>query len=140
MSNRKFSIGLALGLGLSLNLMSTGTAAAGFDGKSNLVCAAIHVIGCTDGVCAEGNSQTFDLPTFVYIDFKGKVVHGTNDSGDEVTSPINNFELTDKAIILQGFENHRGWTLGVDRQTGGMTLSATGSDVSFIIFGNCSNS
>jgi hypothetical protein len=42
-----------------------------------------------------------------------------------------------EAIILQGFENHRGWTAAIERQSGGLTLSSTGADVGFIIFGNC---
>jgi hypothetical protein len=137
MHNRKSLAGLALGLGLSLGLMATGASSADFDGKSNLVCASYHVAGCIDGACVEGHSQTFDLPTFMYMDFKRKVVHGTNTNGEEVTSPIKSYEVTDKAMILQGFENHRGWTIGVDRQDGSLTLSSTGADVSFIIFGNC---
>jgi hypothetical protein len=139
MHNRNLLSGLALGLGMSLGLMTTGASAAGFDGKSNLVCAAYHVAGCADGACVEGIPQTFDLPIFMYMDFKRKVVHGTNKNGEEVTSPIKNFEVTDNAIILQGIENHRGWTTGIDRQTGELTLSSTGADVSFIIFGNCTN-
>jgi hypothetical protein len=137
MRNRKLLSGLALGLGMSLGLVSTGASAAGFDGKSNLVCAGIHVIGCTGGLCTEGSPLTFDMPTFMYMDFKRKVVHGTNESGAEVTSPIKNYEVTDEAIILQGFENHRGWTAAIERQGGGLTLSSTGADVGFIIFGNC---
>ena len=139
MHNRKPLSGLALGLGLSLGLMATGASAAGFDGKTNLICAAYHVVACTDGACVEGIPQSFDLPTFMYMDFKRKLVHGTSKSGEEVTSPIKNYEVTDEAIILQGFENHRGWTTGIDRQTGELTLSSTGADVSFIIFGNCTN-
>ncbi len=69
MHNRKSLAGLALGLGLSLGLLSTGASAAGFDGKSNLVCAGIHVVGCTDGQCSEGSPLTFDMPTFIYVDF-----------------------------------------------------------------------
>ncbi len=65
------------------------------------------------------------------------MVHGTNENGAEVTSPIKNYEITDEAIILQGFENHRGWTAGIDRQSGGLTLSSTGAGIGFIIFGNC---
>ena len=137
MRYRKPLAGLALGLGLSLGLMTTGASAAGLDGKSNLVCAGIHVVACTDGLCTEGSPLTFDMPTFIYVDFNRKVVHGSNESGADVTSPIKNFEVTDEAIILQGFENHRGWTAGIDRQNGGLTLSSTGAGIGFIIFGNC---
>ena len=48
-----------------------------------------------------------------------------------------NLEATEKQVILQGVENHRGWTAAIDRQTGRMTLTSPGTDVSFMIFGAC---
>lgn len=134
---RTLSMRLALGMGLSAALMSAGTLAAGITGKSNLVCASIKVVACAEGACMQGEAQTFDLPTFMFLDVKRKLVHATSEQGEEVSSPVKNFEVTDNAIILQGLENHRGWTAGIDRQTGGLTLSSTGADVNFIIFGNC---
>jgi len=135
MHHRKLLTGL--GLGLSAVLFSAGAAAAGISGKTNLVCASINVVACTEGTCMQGKAQTFDMPIFMFIDVKRKVVHATDESDEEVTSPIKNYEVTENAIILQGFENHRGWTAGIDRKTGGLTLSSTGADVSFTIFGNC---
>lgn len=127
----------ALGLGLSAALLSAGAAAAGVSGKTNLVCASIDVVACTKGNCIQGKAQTFEMPTFLFVDVKRKVVHGVDESGEEVASPVKNYQVTEKAIILQGFENDRGWTAGIDRKTGGLTLSLTGADVSFTIFGNC---
>ena len=137
MYRTKFSIGLALGLSLSAALVAAGTAAAAITGKTDLVCASVNVVGCTDNNCLQGQAYTFDMPNFMFVDVKRKLVHATDESGKEVSSPIKNFEITENAIILQGLENHRGWTLGIERKTGGMTMSATGPEVSFMVFGNC---
>ena len=131
------STGLALGLGLSATVASVAVSAAAISGKADLVCASVNVVGCTDDNCLRGQAHTFDMPTFMFVDVKRKLVHGTDESDKEVSSPIKAFEITENAIILQGFENHRGWTLGIERKTGEMTMSATGADVSFMVFGNC---
>lgn len=137
MHYKKLSTSLALGLGLSAAIFSGGASASAITGKTDLVCASVNVVACTDGNCIQGQAQTFDLPTFMFVDVKRKLVHAVDESGKEVSSTIRDFEVTDKAIILQGFENHRGWTVGLDRANGKMTLSTTGADINFTVFGNC---
>jgi hypothetical protein len=134
---KKHSANFALGLGLAAALLSTGASAGAISGKADLVCASVNVVGCTGTDCMQGQAHTFELPDFMFVDVKRKLVHASNDSGEEVSSPIKNFEVTDDAIILQGIEDHRGWTLGIERDKGKMTLSSTGPAVSFMIFGNC---
>jgi len=137
MHKRLLSTGLALGLCLGATLMSAGAAAAAISGKINLICAATNAVGCTGGICREGQAATFDMPNFMFVDAKRKLVHAINEKGEEVSSPIKSYEVTDNAIILQGFENHRGWTLGIVRGDGAMSMSSIGADVNFMIFGNC---
>jgi hypothetical protein len=128
----------ALGLGLATTLLSTGAAAAGFDGTANLVCAAVDVVGCTNGpVCAQGQAKAFDLPAFMFIDFQNQVIRATDESGYKEVSPIRNLEKTDARLILQGVENHRGWSATIDRSSGAVTVTSSGPDVSFMVFGNC---
>ena len=129
---------LAMGLGLTTTLLSGGASAAGFDSKANLVCAAIDVVGCVNGPgCVEGQARTFELPEFFFVDFKNKVVRGTEEGRQQEVSRIRNFDVTEKQVILQGVENHRGWSIAIDRQNGRMTLTSAGADVSFMIFGAC---
>ena len=134
MQYRKHLAALALGLGLS-----AGVSAAGLSASGNMVCAASAVVGCTTGPsCLQGTSASFDLPTvFMFVDFKKKTITGTEADGDKVVSPIRNMEITDSTLILQGIENQRGWSMAVNRQSGEMSLSSTGPDVDFMIFGAC---
>jgi hypothetical protein len=123
---------------MTTTLVSGGASAAGFDGTANLICAAIDVVGCVDGSsCVEGQARTFELPGFMFVDFEKKLIRATGESGHKEVSPIKNFEQTEKQVILQGVENHRGWSAVIDRQTGRMTVTSAGSDVSFMIFGAC---
>jgi len=138
MRNRHRASALALGLGLTTTLLSSGASAAGFDGTTNLVCAAIDVVGCSNGPgCMEGRASSFDLPEFMFVDFQNKQVRATKESGHKQVSPIKNLEATEKQVILQGVENDRGWSAAIDRKTGKMTVISAGSDVSFMVFGAC---
>jgi hypothetical protein len=137
MHKRLVSTGLALGLGLSATLLPAGASAEAISGKKNLICASDTVVACADGICMQGPATDFDMVNFMFVDAEGKMVYAMNEEGEKVVSPINSYEITDNAIILQGFENHRGWTIGIDRGDGKLTMSATGADLGFMVFGDC---
>jgi hypothetical protein len=40
-------------------------------------------------------------------------------------------------MIMQGYENHRGWTMAVNRMDARFTLSVTGPEANFMIMGAC---
>jgi len=130
--------GMALVLCLAGAAFSSGALADGFTGKTSGVCAAVSVVACTDDfVCMQGNAHTFDLPPFLFIDIKKNTVRGVEGKVEKVTSPILTKEITENSVILQGHENHRGWTIAIDRNDGTLNLSSTGPDVNFMITGNC---
>jgi hypothetical protein len=62
---------------------------AAFDGSSNLICATIEVVACMSGTnCTRGQARTFELPEFMTVDFKKKIIHVTYDGGStEAESP-----------------------------------------------------
>ena len=119
-------------------LLPAGVSAAGLDAKANLVCAAVDVIACANGPgCREGSANSFDLPQFMFVDFKKQQIHATDETGLNVVSPIKNSEITEPHIILQGTENHRGWSATIDKANGKMTVVSSGPGVSFMVFGAC---
>jgi hypothetical protein len=127
-----------LAVGAAVAAVQPGMSYAGFDASKNLVCAAIDVVGCVGGPdCSSGQAATFDLPQFMVVDFEQKVIRATDESGHKEVSPIRNLEQTDLQLILQGVENHRGWSAAIDRRTGQMTVTSAGPEVSFMIFGAC---
>lgn len=126
------------GFCISTGLMSHGAFAAGLDGTSNLVCATADVVACTGKPnCRQGHARTFDLPDFMFIDFKKKVVRTTKESGHNANSPIKNLVKDGTQLILQGVENGHGWSLSIDQKNGRMTTVVSGEDLGFIVFGAC---
>jgi hypothetical protein len=125
-------------LGFAAMLLPVGASATGLDGKSNLVCAAVDVIGCTNGPgCREGTANSFGLPQFMFVDFNKQEIQATDETGLDVISEIKSSEITEQQIILQGIENHRGWSVTIDRGDGQLTVASSGSGVSFMVFGAC---
>ena len=117
---------------------ATDTKGPVIDGKTTLVCSVNNVTACPDtGRCLQGQARSFDLPQFITVDFAGKEVRTTKDSGDKAVSAIKNQETSRNQVLLQGTENGHGWTMAIDANHGRMTTSTTGEDVSYILFGAC---
>jgi hypothetical protein len=107
-------------------------------GKKNVVCATQDILACGEGaVCVQGKPSTFDMPAFMFADVGGKEIRAVDADGTTIASPIKTFEVTEQSAIMQGYENHRGWTLAIDKTDGSFALSATGGDVNFTIMGAC---
>ena len=118
--------------------VSSVVSAAGLDGSSDIVCAATHVVACTeDGVCLQGQAKTFDLPELLVLDTKIKALRSTRESGVKAVSPIKNMELNGDQLVIQGVENSRGWDIAINAKTGRMSAAGVGDDVSFLVHGTC---
>ena len=111
-----------------LFVMASANAKDAFNGSSDLVCATISVVGCLDATnCSRGLASTFDLPQFLDVDFKKKLIHTTYDDGETTAdSPIRYQEVNGSQLVLQGVENGHGWTMAVHKDTGRMSISAVG--------------
>lgn len=125
----------ALLLGLLALLLPAGAWAEGIDGETPLVCDLTKGSLC-DGVaaCAPADFAKIDLPPVYTVDFAAKQL--ASEDGQR-TSPIASKELLDAVLVLQGFQNGRGWSMVIDRATG--HLSATVADVegALVIAGAC---
>jgi hypothetical protein len=120
-------------------VVAPGASAGKYDGSANLVCSTVGVVACTTRAssCIRAHTSDFDLPDFLFVDLENKVVRATEDNVQTETSPIKSSERSEHQLLLQGFENDQGWTLAIARDDGQMTLTSTGPDVSFMIFGAC---
>jgi len=122
-------------------LFASGVASAkdAFDGSSNLICAAFNVMACVDGMnCVKGEARDFEMPEFMRIDVKKKVVYATYESETKrAESPVKNMEVNGTQLILQGVENAHGWSMAIHRDTGRMSLAVVGEQLSYSIFGAC---
>jgi len=113
-------------------------AAADFDGSKPLLCATIETFECGSGIeCQWGTAQSVNLPQFLKIDFKEKKISGTRESGEVLTTKIENIERGDGKLVLQGTENNKGWNMLINEATGKMTTTASDDQVGFVVFGAC---
>lgn len=103
------------------------------DGKKPLICATVEAISCSRGEpCEKGLPEEMGAPQFMRIDFIKKEV-----IGQAVTTPIRLMEMDNLQITLQGYELGMGWTMVIDRATGKTSITLTGREDTFVIFGTC---
>jgi hypothetical protein len=124
---------------ISSMAVSSVAVAADFDGSRNLLCVPTDATQCEGaGECDRVAVEEINLPRFVKVDFKKKLLRGTMLGGEEQTTAIQNL-LTpaDGRTILQGAENGRGWSMTIDPITGDMSVAIAGDDIGVILFGVC---
>lgn len=135
MKYSKLARGIVLAAAMTVGCNTTAVA---IDGTSNVLCASLDVVACMEGAtCMQGRASDFDVPKFLVVDVKKKVVRAHRASGIKAESPIRNIDKTDQQYILQGVEEHRGWTISINRADGTMATTSSGSDVNIMMFGNC---
>ncbi|MCK5795146.1 MAG: hypothetical protein KAH12_10585 [Anaerolineales bacterium] len=107
------------------------------DGSTPCLCAITKIIECdSQGDCEETLPEAVNLPTFIKVDFKEKVLKGFN-TPDLKTTAIKRVEMADRQLILQGAENQRVWSMTVTSETGKMSASVSGEAYGFLLFGAC---
>jgi hypothetical protein len=109
--------------------------AEGLDASRPLACSISEAAQC-DGVaaCIDVTPEQLDLPALWRVDFAAKQI-ASQDGGR--TSPIAALETLDGALVLQGHQSGRGWTLVVERATGHLSASAADAEGAFVLAGSC---
>ena len=103
------------------------------DGTRTLIYASVEAINCSRGEpCDKGLPEEMGAPEFLRVDFGRKEIVAPN-----VTTPIRLIQVDDGQITLQGYELGMGWTMAIERATGRTSITLTGKDETFVIFGTC---
>jgi hypothetical protein len=113
--------------------------AAGLDGSTPIICAFTSAAGCDSGSgCESTTPEALGLPRFFRVDFTNKriIAAGPVQEGTKTETKIQNFQRLDGQLVFQGVEV-RGWSMVVTENTGRMTLTASGDDEAFVLFGAC---
>jgi len=119
--------------------------AGDFDGSKPLLFVAIDVIECVpNGECSKVTPESIALSQFLKIDFKRKEILPVGESQGKKSTTIENMELIDGKLIIQGAEDGVegvrdgvGWTMAIAEETGKVVLTASGDQVGFVVFGAC---
>lgn len=101
------------------------------------ICALTRGLECTSDLgCTEWSLQEMNLPRFVRIDFGAKVIKSLDKDVQREDTKISTIERLGAVTVLQGIEQ-RGWSMELGNEDGSLTLTASGEDHGFIVFGNC---
>jgi hypothetical protein len=126
-----FRASLALGL-----LLAAPAHAEGLDGSAPLRCALAEAAECDEAAqCSDVTLAEVELPELWRVDFAARQLAS---SDGQRTSPIAAVETLDGALVLQGHQNGRGWTLVIERATGHLSGAIAGPDGAFVLAGGCS--
>jgi hypothetical protein len=126
---------VAVLLGLLGLLLPADAWAEGIDGATPLVCDLVDAALC-DGVasCGDVEFAEIDLPPVYTVDFEARRL--ASEDGQR-TSPIASQELLDAALVLQGLQNGRGWTMVIDRASGHLSATIADAEGALVIAGAC---
>ena len=120
----------------ALGLLSSAIAQAKFDGSVPLLCVPIEITECESASkCYHGNAEDVNLPQFIKIDFKEKVLSGVDNPPR--TTPIDHLKHEHGRVVLHGGQAGRGWTVVISESTGKLTASISDDGMGFVIFGAC---
>ncbi len=131
------SLGMAAVICLSVIWCQAGATA--IDGSRPIICAFTSAAGCDREMgCEAATPEGLNLPRFIRIDFNKKKIITENRAveGARTETQIKNFLRLDGQLFLQGVEI-RGWSMVISETTGSMTLTASGDEEAFVLFGVC---
>jgi hypothetical protein len=127
-----------------LALASASSQAAGFDGKTSLLCTATEVYECdAANTCALLPGPDLQDIRHLKVDMTQKTVTLAHvETG--LSSHIDRLDTVDGKLIMQGIEDGRpdeidggGWTMSIDQTYGTMVFTQAGGSAAFVGFGGC---
>lgn len=140
---------MVIGCGVILILWGgTAIADGNFDGSRSLLCKTGQGVQYhRDGDPQAFHPESAGLPQSFVVDFEKRMVRPTRDSVIQRRTKIKRMERVEEKIVLQGAEDGVegvddgvGWTMALKRLNGKFVITASGSDMGYIVFGSCSAS
>jgi hypothetical protein len=109
-------------------------------GIDRIICAAGRVQICIESdTCYSATAAELDVPEFVLIDIKNKVISTTPASDRNRSTSFNRVEASDGQIYLQGIEGGRAFSFVIDEASGHMTVSIARDGIAISVFGACTD-
>lgn len=107
-------------------------------GADAILCSAVEATLCSaDGECESGPPWNWDIPQFLEIDLKKKVIRTTHASGEDRSTPIKNTERSDGKIFLQGVEQGRAFSFVISEETGIASAAIAADGIAVTVFAAC---
>ena len=124
-----------------LGVLAASTAVAeDLSGIDQFLCSVTHVSLCAEtGECFDVQTWEIDMPQFVVIDTKRKMITTTRASDQQRSTEIANHHRDGGVIFLQGREGGRAFSFVIDEITGLLTAALAEDGLSLSVFGACTD-
>ncbi|HEY2796488.1 MAG TPA: hypothetical protein VGK26_01250, partial [Thermoanaerobaculia bacterium] len=107
----------------------------------SLLCTSVQATLCTsDGDCETENPWELNIPQFLELDLKGKMMATTKASGENRSTPIRTLEREDGLIFIQGIEMGRAFSFVISEKTGMLSAAVARDGKAVSVFGACTPS
>lgn len=125
----------------SIGILAASTSVAeGVAGTEQILCSVSQVSLCAEtGECFDVQPWEIDMPQFVVIDTKRKVIATTRASDEQRSTPIANLQRDGGRIYIQGMEGGRAFSFVIDEATGLVTVAVARDGLSVSVFGACTD-
>jgi hypothetical protein len=134
--NMRRMIGVAFVLGLAATMPASW--ADNLTGANRILCTAVQVTACVDsGDCVVDLPWNLNVPQFIEVDLKAKKLATTKASGENRATPIDTLRRENGAIVIQGFEKGRAFSIVIIEETGGMSAAVATEGKAVGVFGAC---
>lgn len=127
----RFAAALAL-------MLPTVTLADNLVGADRFLCASSRVVRCYSvGDCDSGPPWEWNMPSFIHVDLKKKLLSTPAASAEQRRSPITHAVRDAGTIIVQGSENGRGLSMVINEETGLASSAIALDGITVTVFGAC---
>lgn len=107
-------------------------------GQQSVLCTAVQATVCDDtGSCVIENPWDLNIPQFLEINLKDKIVATTKASGENRSTPIRTLLREDGLIVLQGVEGGRAFSFVIEEKTGLLSAAVAREGKTVSVFGAC---
>jgi len=122
-----------------VGLLSCGAALADdVSGSDSLLCYGLSAARCETGEgCETVEPWKLDLPDFVKLDLRGKILRTTATSPQLRETPLQSVERSGGRILIHGSQGDRAFTWLIAETTGEGTLSVAGHGQGVTVFTVC---
>jgi hypothetical protein len=134
---QKLPRGLLLGMMLVIALPSVGRA-DDVRGHDAILCTAVSAMLCSDdGDCAVEQPWSLNIPQFLELNLKDKVVSTTKASGENRSTPLRTILHEDGLLFIQGVEQGRAFSFVITENTGMLAAAVAREGKTVSVFGAC---
>ncbi|MBW1907597.1 MAG: hypothetical protein JRJ24_20330 [Deltaproteobacteria bacterium] len=106
-------------------------------GADRLLCASLEATRCSLDGCVTEDPVMWNIPQFIEIDLKNKLLQTTAASGESRATPFTTLVREDGHIFIQGIEGGRAFSFVIHEASGELNAAVAASETATAVFAAC---